>query len=201
MRRPQVMIAMLLALACAAGHNSGHDAAADMTVVVKRLDMAGLAPLARRNIENIVPRAGGSLSRLPYELHSYKVEDLSWESDDHRCGAYFGVTRPEVPASYGQARVYCTRPTRRHAANLLLLWLGEVDAAYARRLRQRLPYLSGDIEDQFIVSRGRESVCVVFDLRRFREGWTARVEFNENGEGSSHCAGSPDVGQLRIKIK
>ena len=194
MRRLQFMIAMLLALACTTGHNSGHDAAVDMTAVVKRLDVAGLVPLAWRNIESIIPRAGGSLSRLPYELHSYKVEDLFWESDDHKCGVYFGVTRPDAPASYGETRIYCTRPTRREAANLLLLWLGEIDAAYARRLRTGLPYLSGEIEDEFVVSRDRRSVRVVFDVRRFQsaEGWTARVEFHENGDagGGAGAVGS-----------
>jgi len=81
------------------------------------------------------------------------------------------------PSRFGHILITCMRPTRRDAETTLLQWVGEFDPADAQRLRAKIPNVGGDIEDEFEVPRGDDSVLVMSDVRHFEEGWYARLAF------------------------
>jgi hypothetical protein len=149
----------------------------DVTAMIRNLHAGGLVPVMKRNISAIVPDSTGSFAIVPQSIGADVVEDLRWTSQDGRCAVIFGAVEPDA-TSYADVLIRCDAPTRRHAEDMLLSWLDELDHAYADRLRRALPAISGVPADEFVAGNAGRQTRVQFDIRHFKEGWAARIDLH-----------------------
>jgi len=170
--KPFLLAAVVVLHGCALTRSSG---LADVTQLVQKLDAAGLAPIERHDAEAMLARMHGTVS-VRAGLFVAQTESLLWNSTDGQCYVSFDVKHVGDPR-FGHILMYCVRPRRRDAETTLLQWIGEFDPADAQRLRAKIPNVVGDLEDEFEVTRGDDSVRVESDVRHFEEGWAARLFF------------------------